>query len=447
MKEIIFPKDLYSDIRIEEMYRIWYEIQNGSVQSDGDTDTIGAMIRVYDGKLWYTASTNDIEHLQEELDKLAALATPNSQIYEDPVIARLETNVDEVICFDGDKCAKNIDRTRWIGLVNQVIEKTVDASIPEINFWSCETNANYIKKTFLSSKGAKIVQDMQDLRLVMYYGFTVNGVTSYAGKAYNEMFFEKLFGRENEIIKERDIHLDYAKKAVDIEPGEYTCILSPIATAMFTHECFGHKSESDFMLNDVVLREEWVMGKQVGGESICICDDGNLMNHGYLPYDDEGTKARETWLVKNGKLTGRLHDANSAVALSEELTGNCRAQDYINTPLVRMTNTYMAGGTAKPEDMIAGVKDGIYVYDVNAGTGQSTFTITPDICYRIRDGKVCEPVRVNVIAGSVFKALFDIDMLGDDFEMFDGFYCGKNGQSMIVSAGGPSVRIKNLSVN
>jgi TldD protein len=97
--------------------------------------------------------------------------------------------------------------------------------------------------------------------------------------------------------------------------------------------------------------------------------------------------------------------------------------------------------------MITEVKDGIYVYQVNYGTGLSTFTMQPSLCYRIRDGKLCEPVRANVVTGTVFKTLFDIDAVGTDFELFDTFVCGKNVQSAPVSAGGPSIRVKTLTVN
>lgn len=259
--------------------------------------------------------------------------------------------------------------------------------------------------------------------------------------------FEELKGHEEAVNKKMQESLNYAKNAVDVEPGDYCCVLAPFVTAMFTHESFGHKSESDFMLNDKTLQDEWVMGKKVGTELVSICDDGSLNNHGYKPYDDQGTKARETWLIKDGVLTGRLHDAQSASILNEELTGNCRAQDYTCTPVVRMTNTYMKGGTTPIANIFDGIKDGIFVADSGSGTGQAMFTIRPNICYRIRDGKVCEPVRVNVINGNVFKTLFDIEAIADDFVLCNELVCGKSGQSVPVSAGGPTIRVKSLTVN
>lgn len=115
--------------------------------------------------------------------------------------------------------------------------------------------------------------------------------------------------------------MNYAMHAVPVEPGEYTCVLSPTVAGVFAHESFGHKSESDFMLGSETMRREWELGKQVGWEGLSILDSGVPNGSGYCPYDDEGTRARDTYLVKNGVLTGRLHSAATAAALDEAVTG------------------------------------------------------------------------------------------------------------------------------
>ena len=145
-------------------------------------------------------------------------------------------------------------------------------------------------------------------------------------------------------------------------------------------------------------------------------------------------------------LTGRLHDAKSAAILKEKPTGNARAQDFYCSPMVRMTNTYMAAGKDDPEKIVSEVKDGIYVYDWNYGTGNSTFTIQPQKAYKIKDGKIADPILVNVITGSVFQTLFDIDAVGTDLKFFSGT-CGKNGQSLPTATGGPTIRVKKLTIN
>lgn len=442
-----FPKDLYVDVRIEETDRTSFFVKNGDVESDTATSVTGAIIRVYDGTMWYTGTTNDIAGIQAEIDNLATLATPNPDILKDPVVAAFEVHKDTVLRFDGENDIRKVPRETARKLILTYLDECVDKSIPELRLYTGGYNSAHLKKQFYSSKGAAIVQDMQYCTMAIFYNFTVNDITTEGGKYYTELSFDRLLNRTEEIIAERDRYLDYARNAVDVVPGDYTCILSPVVTAMFAHESFGHKSEADFMLNDKTLQDEWEMGKKVGNEKLTIRDIGDLPNHGYTPYDDEGTKAKGACLIDKGILTGRLHDAKSATTLGEALTGNARAESYLYTPMVRMTNTYIEGGSVDPEEMIKEIKDGIYVYQVNYGTGMSTFTMQPSLCYRIRDGKLCEPVRANVVTGSVFKTLFDIDAIGTDFVLFDTYVCGKNGQSAPVSAGGPSIRVKTLTVN
>ncbi len=442
-----FPKNLYVDVRIEETFNTNYYVQNGDVETDFSITETGAMIRVFDGTMWYTGSTNDMDGIQKEIDNLASLATPNPDILKDPTVAAYEVNKATVLSFTGEKDIRNITREQRIALVRHYIDTCVDESVPEQKMYASFVRTFYRKKKFYSSLGSEIVQDFQSCICGTFYAFVVNDIPTEGGKTFAGLTFDKLFNHEEELLKERDRYLDYAKNAVDVVPGDYTCVLAPIATSIFTHESFGHKSESDFMLNDKTLQEEWVMGKKVGNEKVSICDDGALLNNGYVPYDDEGTKSRETWLIKEGVLTGRLHDAHSASVLKEALTGNSRAQNYSCTPLVRMTNTFMAPGTDDPEDMIKGVADGIYVHNVAGGTGMSTFTMAPTLCYRIRDGKLAEPLRVNVVTGNVFQTLFDIDAVGTDFILHDSGSCGKGGQSAAVSIGGPTIRVKTLTVN
>ena len=442
-----FPKDLFTDVRIESQNSVQYYIRNGEVEGDSNVSVSGAMVRVYDGEMWYTSFTNNLDKIQEEIDNLVTIASPNAKIYDEPVIQNFGAYKDDVTKYSGENNVKNISRDTYEKLVNDYIDKCVDSSIEEIKSYNFGFGSSYIQKEYYSSKGAEIKQDMQRVRLFAVYEISVNGVTTSAFKGYVEDAYDKLLNKESEIIAERDRYLDFAKRAVDVEPGEYTCVLAPVVTAMFTHESFGHKSEADFMLNDKTLQDEWVMGKQVGNAKVSICDRGDLPNNGYLPYDDEGNKASVTWLIRDGVLSGRLHDSKSAAVLKEKVTGNARAEGVYHTPMVRMTNTFMEKGTDKAEDMIAGVKDGIYIYAVDYGTGMSTFTMQPNLCYRIRDGKLCEPVRVHVVTGSVFETLFDIDAVGDDFVLFNTFTCGKNGQSAPVSAGGPTIRVKKLNVN
>ena len=442
-----FPKGLYSDIRIEHRRAANYSVSNGDVKQNSETAVNGAMIRVYDGKLWYTSVTNDLDKIQSELDDLASIAEPDPDIDNDPIVKMFEVHKDKVLRFDGENDLRKITRAQREELVQHYISACFDDLPEEVKQWYAGYYHQHTVKEFYSSKGAEIVQDYQQCFINMWCDIFVNDAKTSAGRTFGGMDFKLLSGHEQEVLDRIARYLDYAKNAVDVVPGDYVCVLAPIVTGMFTHESFGHKSEADFMLNDKTLQEEWVMGKKVGSELVSICDSGDMLHRGYIAYDDEGSAPKETWLIKNGVLTGRLHDANSAAALGEELTGNARAQDFGFSPMVRMTNTYMEAGDISPEDIIAGVEDGIYVYNVNYGTGQSTFTMQPNCCYRIKDGKLAEPIRANVITGSVFETLFNIDAVGNDLEFCDLSTCGKNGQAMPVSDAGPTIRVKKLTIN
>ena len=405
-----FPEGLYADIRIEENCTAQLVKFNGELVRDKMQTEAGALIRVYDGKLWYTTSTNELSEIQKELDALAELATPNPDIFEDPALKLLEVNTDERLQYE-DRKLENIERERFLRVLDHYAGLCEAENAPEKTTWAATINGEYLKKSFYSAKGSAITYDYQLCSAGAWCTFVVDGQPTEGGRQFFGVVPEDLFGNEDIVKAVFARYIDYAKNAVPIEPGEYTCILSPIATAMFAHESFGQP------------------------------------NHGYVPYDDEGTKARETKLITNGVLTGRLHDSNSAATLAEELTGNCRAQDYGRSPVVRMTNTFLLGGKDSFEDIVADTKDGIYVYAVSDGTGNSTFVLNATVCYRIRDGKICEPVRVRMLTGSVFQTLFDIDRVGSDFTMFNEFVCGKMGQSVRVSAGGPSIRVKKLQVS
>lgn len=441
-----FPENLYTEVRIEDTFSSNYYLKDDVVEGNGEVSVIGAKIRVFDGKMWYTSTTNDLDSIQSEIDNLAKIAKPNPNILKNKIVKNFAVNKATIIKFTGEDSVRNITREQREAICKNYREKCTDKSVPEIKLTHTSFWCNSKIKSLYTSKGTEIVQDYQRCGIYFGHELSVNGGNFGAGKQLHEFYFKDLWNKEQEVNEEVNRSIEFARNAVDVVPGEYTCVLAPTVTSVFTHESFGHKSEADFMLNDKTLQDEWVMGKKVGNEKVTIIDEGDELRHGYCPYDDEGNKKQKVYLMKDGILSGRLHDAKSAAILKEKPTGNARAQNFYYSPIVRMTNTYMDAGTDDPEQIISEVKDGIYVYDWNYGTGNSTFTIQPQKCYKIRDGKIAEPVRVNVVTGSVFQTLFDIDAVGTDLKFFSGT-CGKNGQSMPTATGGPTIRVKKLSIN
>lgn len=442
----VFPENLYAEVRIEDTFTSYYYLKNDTVEQNGENNVIGAKIRVFDGKMWYTSVTNDLNSIQNEIDSLALVAKQNKNIQKNKIVKNLGSCKANILKFQDEKSVRNITVEQKAEICTNYKKLCTDKSLKEIQMTHTSFYAYSTKKEFYSSKGAEIIQDYQ--RCYFYFGYelNINGGNFYPGKQLFGFYFDELLNKEDVIIKELKKGIDFARNAKPVVPGDYECVLAPSVTSIFTHESFGHKSESDFMLNDKVLQQEWVMDKKVGNEKVTIVDEGDTLLHGYCPYDDEGNKKEKVFLMTNGILTGRLHDAKSSAVLQEKPTGNARAQNIYQNPMVRMANTYMENGSDNPEKMIEEVKNGLYIYDCNYGTGNSTFTIQPNKSYIIRDGKICEPVLVNVITGSVFQTLFDIDAVGNDLEFFSGT-CGKNGQSVAVAMGGPTIRVKKLTIN
>ncbi len=247
-----------------------------------------------------------------------------------------------------------------------------------------------------------------------------------------------------------------AKRAVDLlsakplQGGERTVILDPILAGVFVHEAFGHLSEADNVAENEKLKEIMYMGRKFGGKHLNIVDGAAMPGlRGSYKYDDEGTPASRTDLVREGELVGRLHSRETAARLGEQPTGNARAINHSFPPIVRMTNTIIEPQDASFEDLLEGVDDGVYVKNWYGGmTQHEMFTFSSGEAYMIRNGRVEEMVRPVMLSGNLFTTLENIDAIGNDLEMNQGGGCGKGGQMPLpVSNGSPHIRIRNTLIS
>jgi TldD protein len=252
-----------------------------------------------------------------------------------------------------------------------------------------------------------------------------------------------------------------AQRAVDalslpkIKGDIYTVVIDPILTGLFVHEAFGHLSEADMAYENPDLLEVMSMGKRFGSPELQIFDgaaplesEDNYIHRGSYFYDDEGTPATTTQLIKDGVLVGRLHSRETAGKLEEAATGNARCLDYHHSPIVRMTNTWIARGKTPVQDLIKDVTEGVYARNWLGGmTNGEMFTFSAGEAWMIRQGELAEPVKDVTLSGNVFKTLANIEAIGDDFYWDESGGCGKGGQSgLAVGCGGPSLRIKNVTI-
>lgn len=440
-----FKKGYYADVRIEDRFATNIKLQNRQLHEAKETIEKKAFIRVFDGKMWYYTATDDINNIQQSLEELYGYATPNEQIDKHPIVAKYQVNKDKVFKFK-DNSVKNIPLQQKLNLIASTSQRMTSELC---NFTSTQYIDRYSVYEFYSSKGADITYDFQTCGVAYSMAFNYKDDTLQEQLSKCETSFDKLTYSDkelNEFVKRCE---DYIQNAKTIKAGSYPVVLAPVATGVFAHESFGHKSEADFMLGDETMAKEWTMGKKVGSDILTIRETGVFTGSGYVPYDDEGTKATDTYLIKNGVLSGRLHSATTAAALGEKLTGNARAINCDYEPIVRMTSTFIEAGQSSLEELLAPIKHGYYIHTIKHGSGMSTFTIAPNIAYEIVDGKIADPVKIAVLTGNVFETLGLIDGVGNDRQLlsFVTGGCGKMEQYPLnVGLGGPHIRVSKMNV-
>ena len=443
---IQFRDGFYADIRTEDRFRTVISYKAGVLEEMLTRVERRAFLRVYDGKLWYYASVTDLDHIQKTLDGLYAAATPNKDILSDPIVGRFERNRDTLISFTDCSVRDILASEKQALLLSYLPLLTEDSCVTMPQGLYLDRNSVY---HFVSSLGADITYDYQTCG-VSFSCSMAEGDKKFSGHwQKGGTRLDELKNLEPTIRAAIAEQTSFMRNSVPVTPGKYPVVLSPEAAGVFAHESFGHKSESDFMLSDESMRDEWQLGKTVGSPILSIAECGSVPGCGFVPYDDEGTKARKNYLIKNGVLAGRLHNAVTATALDEGLTGNARAIDCTFEPIVRMTTTYIEGGDKSFDELIAPIKHGYFIKTIRHGSGMSTFTIAPSLAYEIVDGKLGRPVQISVLTGSVFETLGLIDGLTKDVELlsFVTGGCGKMEQmGLPVGFGGPYVRVSSMNV-
>lgn len=234
--------------------------------------------------------------------------------------------------------------------------------------------------------------------------------------------------------------------------GKFTVVSDPDLIGLILHEAFGHASEGDLVSSGTsVLKNK--LGEQVASEHVTIIDEGVIDGGYFVPFDDEGNKKIKTIVVEKGILRGYLTHMTSAKDLGIEITGNGRAQDYENIPIVRQTNFYMEPRDYSFEELIEDIKEGYYLLGRGAGGGQvdtaaGTFTFSVGPSYEIRNGEIVGLVRSTVVSGFILETLKSIDAVGKDLSIRTSVFggCGKDGQMVRVGHGGPHVRIRSIIV-
>lgn len=275
-----------------------------------------------------------------------------------------------------------------------------------------------------------------------------NGSAGGGGRFGYDYFLDQDRGLEyaREAVRQALVNLE----AVDAPAGSMPVVLGPGWPGVLLHEAIGHGLEGDFNRKGTSAFAGR-LGEKVASSLCTVVDDGTLEHRrGSLNIDDEGVPTERTVLIENGILKGYMQDRTNARLMGVKSTGNGRRESYADLPMPRMTNTYMLNGPHNPADIIASVDHGIYA--VNFGGGQvditsGKFVFSASEAYLIENGKVTRPVKGATLIGNGPDVLTRVSMVGNDMKLDSGIgVCGKDGQSVPVGVGQPTLRVDALTV-
>lgn len=435
----------YTEIRLEKRRSTTVQYRGPNLETAGANTDMGGIVRcLTKGGGWGVATFNRLEDLQANVQSACECAQSirreNIELAEtEPVEGDIRVRLEED--FRDIPLAR---KKELLGAYNDILLSHSDL----IRDTSCVYADTYVDYYFASSQGSFIHEERPHILCRISAIARKDSNVQPAGESVGKQRgFEAVRGLED---KAQTI----AKRAVDllsaetVKGGNYPVVCNQNLAGVFIHEAFGHLSEADHLYENPKAREMMVLGRQFGASHLNVIDDGSAAGlRGTHRYDDEGTPTRKVYLIKEGKLVGRLHSRETAHKMGEDLTGNARAITYRFAPIVRMTNTAIEVGDVSFEEMISDIKLGVYACDSRGGqTMLENFTFTAGYAYMIRDGKVAEMVKDVVLGGNLFHTLANIDAVGSDFEWIEtAGGCGKGGQMPLqVSMGSPHIRIADV---
>ncbi|MEE8624079.1 MAG: metalloprotease TldD, partial [Acidiferrobacterales bacterium] len=274
------------------------------------------------------------------------------------------------------------------------------------------------------------------------------GIAGGGGRFGYQYFIDKemALGYAREAVRQAIVNLE----AVDAPAGTMQVVLGPGWPGVLLHEAIGHGLEGDFNRKGTSAFSGRI-GERVASEQCTVVDDGTIRDRrGSLNIDDEGTPTQNTVLIEKGVLTQYMQDTLNARLMGVTSTGNGRRESYAHLPMPRMTNTYMLAGEYDPQEIIASVDDGVYAANFGGGQVDITsgkFVFSASEAYLIEKGKITRPIKGATLIGNGPDVLTRIGMVGNDLKLDTGVgTCGKEGQSVPVGVGQPTLRIDGLTV-
>jgi TldD protein len=438
----------YADIYLQYSKNEFWSLEDGQVKNGSYSIDQGVGVRsVSDEKTAFTYSDDiSLDVLKESLKVINSIekqgqsaATPNlKKLLNKPI-------------YTYDDPIASLDSKRKIDLLQKIesIAKSIDKRVVKV---SASLAAQY-EVILIKNYHGQLIEDIRPLiRLSISVISELNGKREQGSSGGGGRYLLEYF--TDQMLEE------YAKKAVsqslinlDAQPapaGSMTVVLGSGWPGILLHEAIGHGLEGDFNRKGTSAFSN-MMGKQVAKKGITVIDDGTIKNRrGSLNVDDEGNPTQKTVLIEDGILVGYLHDTLNARLMNMSVTGNGRRESYAHAPMPRMTNTYMPNGKYDPKEIINSVGNGLYAENFGGGQVDITsgkFVFSASEAWMIKGGKLDYPVKGATIIGNGPDILKEVSMVGNDMSLDSGVgTCGKDGQSVPVGVGQPTLKIDNIIV-
>ncbi len=436
----------YMEVRIEESAETSIRFSGKELETISNRAEFGGCVRCLVKGSWGFASFNDLD----AIERFAGMALAQAKLlgWQKTVLAEVPL-VEDDLALSLKKDPRDVPLDEKVSLMKGYND-LINGHSPEITSSTVVYFDRYHKIWFGNSEGTNIAQEKMDIAgmcsAICAEGDKTRSQRVIFGSSDDYSCAEGLEKKVEEACQNAILQL----RAPKVKAGRYTVVADPGLTGVFIHEAFGHLSEADSVYENKKLQELMTLGAVYGSEKLNVYDTGLQMgSRGYLKYDDEGVPTEKTYLIKDGRLVGRLHSRETAGAMREKPTGNARALSYRFPPICRMRDTCVEAGDISLGEMIKDIDLGVYAINSTGGeTWHELFTFGAERGYMIRKGKIAEMVRDVSLSGNLFTTLKNIDAIGNDQTPHNGpGGCGKGAQVPLpVGHEGPHIRIRDVIV-
>ncbi len=431
----------FYDIRVLQGSRTRIILDNGKLEEIAEAPFEGAAVRALSRGAWGFVTSDNVDDLGEEIDLARRIARKIDR-QEDLELACAPPGKSQVVAVKKDP--KNLSLDEKVALLREIENA---AKVKGVS----STQAVYSEMNMLlhykSSEGLDLESRMTRMGFFISAVAHRNGVYQTDGEGRSGVGGLEIFERQDPIALAREVG-ETAVALLDAgapKGGSYPVILDQELAGVFVHEAVGHATEGDIILEgDSCL--EGKLGQKIGSELVTVKDDPSLMQNGYYPFDDEGSLAQETVLVENGTLKSFLNSRETAARLGG-VPRNARAEGT-DRPVVRMSNTYIANGDWKLEEILEELGNGVYLAGSRGGqvsTGEGVFQFNAKRGYLVENGERTKLLRDVSLSGKILETLMHVKAVANDLK-FNSGRCGKAGQLVPVSDGSPHLLVEHATV-